>query len=160
MTVASDQIAAVAAWLAASSKPYPAPLGSTVDPGPFGTLVTVGIDEAGADVEALCAQGVLPIFTPQASPVAVDLTVPTGQGALSERVYHVAWKAQQAQVSPDLGLPPVAVVTLATPATTIREAMTAAGLPIDLAARGVLALPVYALPVAAVERLAGVLPVV
>lgn len=57
-------------------------------------------------------------------------------------------------------MPPVAVVALPTPTTTIREAMTAAGLPIDLAARGVLALPVYALPVAAVERLAGFLPVV
>jgi len=45
---------------------------------------------------------------------------------------------------PAARFPPVAVVTLVTPARTIRQAMTAAGLPIDpAAARGVLALPVY-----------------
>jgi hypothetical protein len=160
MTVASDQIAAVAAWLTASSQPYHASLGGFVERGPYGTLVTVGIDDAGADVAALCAQGVLPIYTPQTSPVAVDLSVPLNQDAIAERAYHVAWAAGQAARDPAARFPPVAVVTLATPATTIRQAMTAAGLPIDLAARGVLALPIYALSVAAVERLAGVLPVV
>ena len=160
MTIAEDQIAAVAAWVTASSQPYHAPLGGYIERGPFGTLITVGIDEPGTDVAALCAQGVLPIFTPQTSPVAVDLSVPPGQIAVSERAFHVAWAASQAKQEPGVRFPPVAIVALPTAGTTMRQAMTAAGLPIDLAARCVLALPVYALPVAAVERLTGFLPVV
>ncbi len=66
-TAAETQLAAVAAWLLANAVEPPTPMGKDViRPGVYETLVPVGIDEAGADVDALCAQGVLPLFTPQA----------------------------------------------------------------------------------------------
>jgi hypothetical protein len=120
----------------------------------------VGTDEAGADVEALCAQGVLPIFTPQAVSAGINLTPPTGQPALVERVEHTIWKAQQAPYAPDVGFPAVVVVGLATPVTTIRQALTAAGLgSLDLATRGVLAVPLYAFDTVTRSRVAPELPV-
>lgn len=160
-TVAETQLAAVAAWFVANSAERPTPMGKDVmRPGVYATLVPVGIDEAGPDVEALCAQGVLPIFTPQAVSAGINLTPPTGQPALVERVEHTIWKAQQAPYAPDVGFPAVVVVGLATPITTIRQALTAAGLgSLDLATRGVLAVPLYAFDTVTRSRVAPELPV-
>lgn len=56
------------------------------------------IDEAGLDVEAFCAQGVLPVFTPQAVSGGFDLTPPQNQGALSDRALHLAWAAAEEDI--------------------------------------------------------------
>jgi hypothetical protein len=72
-TVAETQLAAVAAWFAASSKATTSPLGDPIIRGPYASLVSVGIDDAGADVESLVSQGVLPVFTPQAVSTGFDL---------------------------------------------------------------------------------------
>ncbi|MBE2276870.1 MAG: hypothetical protein IAE87_11325 [Rhodobacteraceae bacterium] len=90
----------------------------------------------------------------------INLTPPTGRPALVERVEHTIWKAQQAPYAPDAGFPAVIVVGLATPVTTIRDALTAAGLgSLDLAMRGVLAVPLYAFDTVTRSRVAPELPV-
>lgn len=154
-------IAAVAAWFAASSRPTTSPLGDPIIRGPYATLVPVGIDEAGLDVEAFCAQGVLPVFTPQAVSGGFDLTPPQNQGALSDRALHLAWKSAQAQFDAATSeFPAVVVVGLDTPLTTIRDALTAAGLgSLDLATRACLALPLYAFDTVTRIRVAPELPV-
>jgi len=78
---------------------------------PYGALVHVGIDESPqGDFSSVVAQGVLPIFTPQAIDVAADDTPPEGQDIISERVAHVIWKARNAPFAPLVGFPPVIVV--------------------------------------------------
>lgn len=159
-TVAETQLAAVASWFAASSKATTSPLGDPIIRGPYATLVPVGIDEAGADVEALCTVGVLPIFTPQAASTGIDLTPPQNQAALCDRALHLIWKSQQAPYAPDAEFPPCVVVGLATPLTTIRQALDAAGLGgLDLATRAVLAVPLYAFDAFTRSRVAPELPV-
>jgi hypothetical protein len=101
------------------------------------------------------------IFTPQTVATGINLTPPTGQPALVERVEHTICKAQQAPYAPDVGIPAIVVVGLATPVTTIRQALTAAGLgSLDLATRGVLAVPTYAFDPMTRARVAPELPVV
>jgi len=147
-TIAEDHIAAFAAWLASSSKDRRLWTGDTMKRGPYGDLVHVGIDDSPhADLSSVVAQGVLPIFTPQAIDVAADDTPPEGQDIVSERVAHVIWKARNAPFAPLVGFPPVIVVGVPTDTTTIRAALASAGLEDpDLDARGVLALPLYAFP--------------
>lgn len=159
-TVAETQLAAVASWFAASSHSTKSPLGDPIIRGPYATLVSVGIDDAGADVESLVSQGVLPVFTPQAVSAGFDLTPPQNQAVLSDRALHLIWKAQQAPYAPEAGFPAVVVVGLDTPLTTIRDALTAVGLgSLDLAARAVLAVPLYAFDSDARSRVAPELPV-
>lgn len=101
----------------------------------------------------------MPIFTPQAASAHINLTPPTGQPALFERVEHIIWKAQQAPYAPDVGFPAIVIVGLATPVTTIRQALTAAGLgSLDLATRGGLAVPQYAFDTVTRSRVAPELP--
>jgi len=87
----------------------------------------------------LVAQGVLPIPPPQAVSVAADLTPPQVQFKVAERAYHILWKIEQRRI------PKVAVGGLQTAGTSIQAALNAAGLgSLDMTARGVLALPLYA----------------
>ena len=117
--------------------------GSEIQPGVYATIINVGINAVGlTDYSALVAQGVLPILTPQAVTVAQDLSIPKGQDIVAERVYQVLWKIPQGH------LPKVALVGLPTNGTSIQAALNAAGLAdLDITARSVLALPLYAFSV-------------
>lgn len=135
MTAAQDQIAAVSAWLAASSVGGKSPLGDMILRGPYATIASVSMDESPhPNFETLIAQGVLPLLTPQAQPAPIDLSPPESQDRVTGRALHLIWKVT------DGALPPVVIVGLPAQTTTIRDALTAAGLgSLDLAARGVLA---------------------
>ena len=52
-------VAVLAAWLAASSQNYRSPKGDTILRGPYGELVSVGLD----DVPSGAPAGCLPLFT-------------------------------------------------------------------------------------------------
>ena len=156
MNTAETQTAEIAAWFKASSKDSVSPLGDPIIPGPYATIINVGINDVGhVDYSALVAQGVLPILTPQAVSVAVDLTPPQVQFKVAERAYHVLWKIEQRHI------PKVAVVGLQTPGTSIQSALNAAGLgSLDVTAQGVLALPLYAFSDTQIERVWEKLPLV
>mgnify|MGYP006883219452 FL=1 len=153
-TMAETQIAEIAAWLTASSRECKTPLGDTVKPGPYATIIPVGINATGhPDYASLAAQGVLPLLTPQGSPVAVDLTPPSSQPAMIERALHVLWKIEGGH------LPNVAVVGLSSADESIQAALDAAGLSgLDTTARGVLAVPLYALSAGDLARIGPKLP--
>jgi hypothetical protein len=153
-TIAEAQIAEIAEWLALSSRDWKTPLGDTVKPGPYATVIPVGINATGhPDYAGIIAQGVLPLLTPQASPVAVDLTPPINQPAMIGRALHVLWKIEQ------LALPQAVVVGLSSASESIQAALHAAGLGgWDTTARGVLALPLYALSAFEVGRIGPKLP--
>lgn len=92
-------------------------------PGPYATLINVGINDVGHfDYSALVAQGVLPILTPQAVTVAVDLTPPQVRFKVAERAYNFLWKIEQGHI------PKIAVVGFLTTGTSIQSALNAAGL--------------------------------
>ena len=156
MNTVETQIAEIAAWFKASSKDSVSPLGDPIIPGPFATIINVGINDVGHfDYSALVAQGVLPILTPQAVSVAVDLTPPQVQFKVAERAYHILWKIEQGHI------PKVAVVGLLTTGTSIQSALNAAGLgSLDVTARGVLALPLYAFSDVQIERVWEKLPLI
>lgn len=155
-TIAEAQIAEIAAWLAASSREWKTPLGDTVNPGPYATIIPVGINATGhPDYASLAAEGVLPLLTPHASPVAVDLTPPNSQPAMIERALHLLWKIEGGH------LPLVAVVGLSSQGTSIQSALDDAGLGgLDTMGRGVLAVPLYALSAFDVGRIGQKLPLV
>lgn len=156
MTIAEDQIAEVAEWLRVSSLNRTSPLGELIIPGPYGTIVPVGINAVGhPDYSALWAAGGVPMLTPQASAAPVNLSPPPSQtGNSMDRALHVLWRIIQGN------FPKIAVVGLPTQATSIQAALTAAGLgSIDLAARGVLALPLWPLTALQQEEMAPRLPV-
>lgn len=146
--ITNTQIAAITAWFAASSQDYLSPLGQLIRRGPYATLVNLGLDTAPpAAATSLIASGVLPIYSPDAVGPG-DLTVPNEQQSVFERARHVIWAAAQGKTDRGLRIPPVAVVSLPTAATTIRAACTAAGISVT-ADRAVLAVPVYAFPAGA-----------
>jgi hypothetical protein len=98
---------------------------------------------------------VLPLLTPQASPVAVDLTPPINQPAMIDRALHVLWKIEQGH------LPKAVVVGLSSADESIQSALDAAGLGgLDVSTRGVLALSLYALSAFEVGRIGQKLPLV
>lgn len=95
----------------------------------------------------------LPLLTPQASPVAVDLTPPINQPAMIDRALHVLWKIEQ------VALPQAVAVGLSNAGESIQSALNAAGLGgLDLNTRGVLAVPLYALSAFEVDRIGPKLP--
>lgn len=97
----------------------------------------------------------MPILTPQAVSIAVDLTPPQVQFKVAERAYHILWKIERGHI------PKVAVAGLQTAGTRIQAALNAAGLgSLDVTARGVLALPLYAFSDVQIERVWEKLPLV
>jgi len=96
---------------------------------------------------------VLPLLTPQARPVAVDLTPPSSHPAMIERALHILWKIEQGH------LPQAVVVGLFSAGDSIQSALNAAGLDgLDVNTRGVLALPMYALSAFELGRIGPKLP--
>jgi hypothetical protein len=155
MNTAETQIAEIVAWLSASAWNWISPLGDRVIPGPFATIINVGIDDVGhVDFSAAIAEQVLPLLTPQSTAVAADLTPPTDQpNRAVERALEILWKVEQGHI------PKVVVIGLETADTSIQTALTDAGLEsLDLTERGVLALPLYAFAPEAAERIAEKLP--
>ncbi len=143
-TVTNTQIAAVVAWFAASSQDYTSPLGQLIRRGPWATLAPLTLDTApSASMSGFVAAGVLPIYSPDFTGTA-DLTTPNEQPPVIDRSLHLIWAARQGKLD-GLRVPPIAVVSLPTVGTTIRAAMTAAGLSVA-ADRAVLAIPTYAFP--------------
>ena len=114
-------VAVLAAWLAASSQNDRSPKGDTILRGPYGELVSVGLDDVPPDAPAGC----LPLFI-LASGYVPTWATPEGQPSLANRAQHVAWLAGAGR-----GFP--AVVTVVTVATgqTMRQACTAAGIDPD-----------------------------
>jgi hypothetical protein len=110
--------AQIAAWLAASSQHDRSLKGDVILRGPFGELVTVGLD----DVPPESTAGCLPLFT-LASVYVPTWAAPDGQKRLADRAQHVAWLAGAGR--PDF--PAVAVLRVATGAT-MRQACIAAGI--------------------------------
>ncbi len=169
--IATAQITAIAAWFAASSQDYTSPLGNVIRRGPFGTLINLAtLDTApSASLSGFVAAGVLPVYSVDAVGPG-DLTTPGEQPPVIDRALHLIWAAKQGKLD-GLRIPPVAVVSLPTVGTTIRQAMTAAGLSVA-ADRAVLAIPTYAFPTGAARywgdtllpnpqvRLAAALPVI
>ena len=157
MTIAEDQIAEVAEWLRVSSLNRTSPLGELIIPGPYGTIVPVGINTVGhPDYSALWAAGGVPMLTPQSSAAPVNLAAPPSQtGNAMDRATHVIWRVVQGV------FPKVAIVGLPTQATSIQAALNAAGLGrLDLATRGVIAFPTFAMTLLQQEEFAPRLPVV
>ena len=110
--------AQIAAWLAASSRDRKSPKGDRIPVGPFGELVTVGLDDVPPEAPAGC----LALFT-LASGYVPTWAVPEGQQRLADRAQHVAWLAGAGR--PDF--PAVTVLRVAAGAT-MRQACTAAGI--------------------------------
>ena len=121
--------AQIAAWLTASSQNNRSPKGDLILRGPFGELVTVGLDEALPEAPAGC----LPLFT-LASGYVPTWAAPEGQQRLADRAGHIAFLAGAGR--PDF--PAVAVLRVATGAT-MRQACTAAGTDPDAPLVGILA---------------------
>jgi len=113
--------AQIAAWLAASSQDRTSPKGDRIPVGPFGELVSVGLDDVPPEAPAGC----LALFT-LVSGYAPTWAAPEGQERLADRAQHVAWLAGAGR--PDF--PPVAVLRVAAGAT-MRQACTAAGIDPD-----------------------------
>lgn len=118
MTAAAAQIAA---WLAASSQDRTSPKGDRIPVGPFGELVSVGLDDVPPEAPAGC----LALFT-LVSGYVPTWAAPEGQERLADRAQHVAWLAGAGR--PDF--PAVAVLRVAAGAT-MRQACTAAGIDPD-----------------------------
>ena len=154
MNAAQQQIAAIGAWLAESSKPCPAPLSGFIAKGPYAVLVPSALDAAPApnfDAEAL------PLFIPQAQALAslptIDTTAPASQDRASDRLAHLLW------LMDDGRLPGVAVVGLEDPAETLQAAIDRAGMAgLDLTATALLCVPLWAMPADSREMLALRLP--
>ncbi len=94
------------------------PKGDTILRGPYGELVTVGLDEVPLEAPAGC----LPLFT-LAPGYVPKWAVPEGQSSLADRAQHVAWLAGAGGSD----FPAVAVLRVATGATML-QACTAAGI--------------------------------
>ena len=154
MNAAQQQIAAIGAWLAESSKPCPAPLSGFIAKGPYAVLVPSALDAAPApnfDAEAL------PLFIPQAQALAslptIDTTTPASQDRASDRLTHLLW------LMDDGRLPGVAVVGLEDPAETLQAAIDRAGMAgLDLTVTPLLCAPLWAMPADSREMLALRLP--
>ena len=154
MNAAQQQIAAIGAWLAESSKPCPAPLSGFIAKGPYAVLVPSALDAAPApnfDAEAL------PLFIPQAQALAslptIDTTAPASQDRASDRLTHLLW------LMDDGRLPGVAVVGLEDPAETLQAAIDRAGMAgLDLTVTPLLCAPLWAMPADSREMLALRLP--
>lgn len=88
-----------------------------------------------------------------ASPIAVDLTPPINQLAMIERAFHVLCKIEQGH------LPKAFVICLSSAGESIQLALNAAGLGgLDVNARAVLALPLYALSDFQIARIGAKVP--
>ena len=154
MNAAQQQIAAIGAWLAESSKPCPAPLSGFIAKGPYAVLVPSVLDAVPApnfDAEAL------PLFIPQAQAPynlpTIDTTAPAGQDRASDRLGHLLW------LMDDGRLPSVAVVGLEDPAEPLQAAIDRAGMAgLDLTATPLLCAPLWAMPADSREMLALRLP--
>lgn len=110
--------AQIAAWLAASSQDRTSPKGDRIPVGPFGELVSLGLD----DVPPAAPAGCLALFT-LASGYVPTWAAPEGQERLADRAQHVAWLAGAGRPN----FPAVAMLGVATGAT-MRQACTAAGI--------------------------------
>jgi hypothetical protein len=111
-------VAVLAAWLAASSQDDRSPKGDTILRGPYGELVTVGLDDVPPEAPA----GGLPLFT-LAPGYVPTWGEPQGQPRLADRAQHVAWLAGAGR-----GFPAVVAVAAG---QTMRQACTAAGIDPD-----------------------------
>ena len=111
-------VAVLAAWLAASSQDDRSPKGDLIVRGPYGELVTVGLDDVPPEAPAGC----LPLFTlaPGNVPTWGE---PQGQPSLVDRAQHVAWLAGAGR-----GFPAVVKVAAG---QSMRQACTAAGIDPD-----------------------------
>ena len=154
MNAAQQQIAAIGAWLAESSKPCPAPLSGFIAKGPYAVLVPTALDAVPAPNFAAEA---LPLFIPQtqapASLPTIDTTAPASQDRVSDRLAHLLW------LMDDGRLPGVAVVGLEDPAETLQAAIDRAGMAgLDLTVTPLLCVPLWAMSVDTREMLALRLP--
>ena len=148
MTQAAQDIAAIAAWVKASSPgKFRAPLGDDfVFPAPFASMI--GVDPAStayADLSGL-ADGGLVFFVPTG-----QLAAPFGAGRLerttdglpspADRVAHLFGHRL------GVDLPDVLTVALSSPAQSIMDVLTGEGLgDLDLDAVAVLAVPLWTIP--------------
>ena len=154
MNAAQQQIAAIGAWLAESSKPCPAPLSGFIAKGPYAVLVPSVLDAVPSpnfDAEAL------PLFIPQAQAPdnlpTIDTTTPASQDRASDRLGHLLW------LMDDGRLPGVAVVGLENPAEPLQVAIDRAGMgALDLTVTPLLCAPLWAMPANSREMLALRLP--
>lgn len=158
MGTAETQIAQVTKWFSDSSQSWTTYFGDLVIRGNWAVLHRLGLDEAPRpNLAPYIAGGALVIYSPQADGPG-DLTAPPNQPTAVERVLHLIWASGAAKADSALRVPPVAVVGLSSASQTIRQAMTAAGLPVGTD-RAVLAVPVYAFEPAERVRMLARLPV-
>jgi hypothetical protein len=124
-TIAETQLAAVAAWLAASSRNRKSPFGDLIISTAYGQLVACGLDDVPPDLSSPLALGCLPLMVPYSVPAAA-FAATQGQARLSERAQHIEWVAGAALTDPLRGFPAVAVVRVAQ-GQTLRQAAVSAG---------------------------------
>lgn len=112
----------LADWLKESGKDRVSPFGGRIPVGPYGELLSVGLDDPAPDLTAEIALGCLPVLTAEAGHVPTWAT-PEGQPRLGNRAAHLRWLAGAGR-----GFP--AVVTVAA-GQTLRQACNAAGVDPD-----------------------------
>jgi hypothetical protein len=122
VTVATDRLAELAAWIALNSKSRRTRLG-TISFGPWAVIEPSDVAEPPMPSFDPAA---LPIFVPieQTEGVAVaaiDKGAPDSQIRMADRLAHLIWRVQ------DRTLPPVAIVGLESPAEPLQDAIAAAG---------------------------------
>lgn len=150
MTQAAQDMAAIAAWVKASSPgKFRAPMESDwVFPAPFAALLPIDPDApAGPQVDLTeLAEGGLVFLVPDgqlAAPFAADRIERPVDGLPSpaDRVAHLFGHRL------GVDLPDVLTVALSSPAQSVMDVLTGEGLgDLDLAAVAVLAVPLWALP--------------
>ncbi|MEM7724548.1 MAG: hypothetical protein AAF376_19590 [Pseudomonadota bacterium] len=150
MTQAAQDMAAIVAWVKASSPgKFRAPMdGDWVFPAPFATLLPIDPDApAGPQVDlSELAEGGLVFLVPDgqlAAPFAADRIERPVDGLPSpaDRVAHLFGHRL------GVDLPDVLTVAMSSPAQSVMDVLTGEGLgDLDLAAVAVLAVPLWALP--------------
>lgn len=142
MTLAQDRLAALAAWIDASSGPRRTPMAGDTLIGPWAVIVAADFSEPPApefDIDALP----LWVSAAQAEGVALPPIVtaaPPSQTRMAYRLGHLIFRVQ------DGTLPPCAIVGLDSPAEPILAAVERAGAgAVDLATFPLLAAPLWAL---------------
>jgi hypothetical protein len=156
MTLAAIRLAALAAWLDASSKPWRSPCGDNIVVGRYAEIMPWDFDELPTTD---FAEHALPLFVPQdqAAGVALsdvaDLSAPAGQMRAFFRLNHVLFRLGDARLElPWRGkaeadkLPLCAVVGLTDPEMPLWDALDAAGgADVDLNTFPLLCAPLWAM---------------
>lgn len=142
VTLAQDRLAAIAAWIDASSGPRRTPMDDDTLIGPWAVIVAA--DFAKPPTPEFDADA-LPLWCPadQVEGVALPPIVtaaPPSQTRMAYRLGHLLWRVQ------DGTLPPCAIVGLDSPAEPIPAAVERAGAgAVDLTAFPLLCAPLWAL---------------